>query len=45
MVVMLIFVFNIFFNDGLVYVYVSGDIMYIVLQGGEIMGGYDIFML
>lgn len=32
------------FNDGPVYVHVSGDIMYIASQGHEGLGGYDIFI-
>lgn len=37
-------VLNTRFNDGPVYVQISGDIMYLASQGGETMGGYDIFM-
>lgn len=32
------------FNDGPVYIHVSGDIMYMASQGHESMGGYDIFI-
>lgn len=32
------------FNDGPIYIHVSGDIMYIASQGHESMGGYDIFI-
>lgn len=32
------------FNDGPVYIHVSGDIMYLASQGHESMGGYDIFI-
>jgi outer membrane protein OmpA-like peptidoglycan-associated protein len=32
------------FNDGPVYVHISGDIMYLASQGHESMGGYDIFI-
>ncbi|MBI3238312.1 MAG: OmpA family protein [Flavobacteriia bacterium] len=32
------------FNDGPVYIHISGDIMYMASQGHETMGGYDIFI-
>jgi outer membrane protein OmpA-like peptidoglycan-associated protein len=32
------------FNDGPVYIHISGDIMYLASQGHESMGGYDIFI-
>lgn len=32
------------FNDGPVYIHISGDIMYLASQGNDGMGGYDIFI-
>jgi len=32
------------FNDGPVYIHISGDIMYLASQGHESMGGFDIFI-
>lgn len=32
------------FNDGPVYIHISGEIMYIASQGHESLGGYDIFV-
>ena len=32
------------FNEGPVYIHISGDIMYMASQGHETMGGYDIFI-